>query len=150
MDHDGPAKPANLLLVEDNPDDVDLTLAALEDSGVHVNVEVVHDGEAAMAFLRGQGMYKGKPRPDLILLDLNLPRKDGREVLLEVKSDAALSDIPVVVLTTSSNIEDVTCAYRLHANCYITKPVDFERFSHVIRQVERFWLQLVRLPEQRG
>lgn len=139
-------KPARILLIEDNQDDIELTLEALQDSKVRIEIEVVSDGMAAMAFLRGEGIYADKSRPDLILLDLNLPLMDGREVLKEIKGDQDLSDIPVVVLTTSEDEEDILRAYKLHANCYIAKPVDFVRFTEIIRQVEGFWLQLVKLP----
>jgi len=143
-------RPANVLLVEDNPDDVELTLEALKDSRVRMAVEVVGDGLAAMAYLKGEGDYAGRPTPDLILLDLNLPRMDGREVLRAIRTDPALTDIPVVVLTTSEDEEDILKAYKLHANCYITKPVDFLQFTGIVRQIEGFWLQLVKLPRRRG
>lgn len=142
-------KPARILLIEDNQDDIELTLEALQDSKVRIEIEVVSDGMAAMAFLRREGVYADKPRPDLILLDLNLPLKDGREVLKEIRGDQDLTDIPVVVLTTSEDEEDILRAYKLHANCYIAKPVDFVRFTEIIRQVEGFWLQLVKLPPRR-
>jgi CheY-like chemotaxis protein len=138
--------PAHVLLVEDNQDDIELTLEALEDSKVRMEIDVVSDGMSAMAFLRREGKYAGKPRPDLVLLDLNLPLMDGREVLKAIREDQDLTDIPVVVLTTSEDEGDILRAYKLHANCYITKPVDFVRFTEIIRQVEGFWLQLVKLP----
>ena len=141
-------EPANVLLVEDNQDDVELTLEALRDSRVHMNIHVVENGLAAMAFLRGEGAYAEKPRPDLILLDLNLPVMDGREVLKAMRDDPHLTDIPVVVLTTSEAEEDIMNAYKLHANCYITKPVDFLQFTQIIQQIEGFWLQLVKLPHR--
>jgi CheY-like chemotaxis protein len=141
-------KPANVLLVEDNEDDVELTLAALEDSKIRMEIHVVSDGVSAMAFLRREGKYMDKPRPDLILLDLNLPLMDGREVLKEIKEDSKLNDIPVVILTTSEDEGDILKAYKLHANCYISKPVDFLRFTEIIKQVEGFWLQLVKLPRR--
>jgi chemotaxis family two-component system response regulator Rcp1 len=141
-------KPANVLLVEDNEDDVELTLEALEDSRVRMEVHVVSDGISAIAFLRREGEYAAKPRPDLILLDLNLPRMDGREVLKKIREDSNLTDIPVVVLTTSEDEGDILKAYRLHANCYISKPVDFLKFTEIIRQIEGFWLQLVKLPRR--
>lgn len=148
MTNTGGLRPANVLLVEDNQDDVELTLAALEDSKVRMEIHVVSDGISAMAFLRREGKYTDKPRPDLILLDLNLPLMDGREVLKEIKEDPNLIDIPVVVLTTSEDEGDILKAYKLHANCYIAKPVDFLRFTEIIKQVEGFWLQLVKLPRR--
>jgi chemotaxis family two-component system response regulator Rcp1 len=142
-------KPANVLLVEDNKDDVELTLEALKDSKVRMEINVVSDGISAMAFLRREGEYTRKPRPDLILLDLNLPLMDGREVLKEIKEDPDLTDIPVVVLTTSDDEGDILKAYQLHANCYISKPVDFLQFTEIIKQIEGFWFQLVNLPRWR-
>jgi two-component system, chemotaxis family, response regulator Rcp1 len=139
-------KPANVLLVEDNKDDVELTLEALKDSKVRMEINVVSDGISAMAFLRRDGDYAHKHRPDLILLDLNLPLMDGREVLKEIREDPRLTDIPVVVLTTSDDEGDILKAYQLHANCYISKPVDFLQFTEIIKQIEGFWLQLVKLP----
>lgn len=136
-----------ILLVEDNPGDARLTREALRDGKVRNNLSVVVDGVEAMAFLRREGPYAGAQRPDLILLDLNLPRKSGREVLAEVKSDPELARIPVVVLTTSKADEDVAKAYEYHANCYITKPVDFEEFNTVVRSIEEFWFTIVRLPK---
>ncbi len=141
-------RPAQVLLVEDNQDDVELTLEALKDSKVRMDIHVVSNGIQAMAFLRQEGDYADKPFPDLVLLDLNLPLMDGREVLLEIRSDDRLTSVPVVVLTTSQNEADIDQAYRLHANCYITKPVDFEKFSDIVRQIEGFWLQLVKLPNR--
>lgn len=143
-------KPANVLLVEDNEDDVELTLEALKDSRVHMEVHVVSDGMSAIKFLRREGEYGAKPRPDLLLLDLNLPLMDGREVLKEIRQDPDLTDIPVVVLTTSEAEEDILKAYKLHANCYISKPVDFLKFTEIIRQIDGFWLQLVKLPRRVG
>ncbi|QTA80601.1 Two component system response regulator [Desulfonema limicola] len=143
-------KPAQMLLVEDNEDDVELTLTALEESRIRMDIHVVSDGSAAMRFLRNQGEYHDKPRPDLILLDLNLPVMDGREVLKDIREDPDLTDIPVVVLTTSQSEEDVLRMYKLHANCYITKPVDFRQFTQVVKQIEGFWLQLVKLPSKKG
>ena len=142
--------PIEMLLVEDNPDDVDLTVEALEDAKIANRLHVVSDGVAALAFLHRKGGYVRAPRPDLILLDLNLPKKGGREVLAEIKSDPKLRCIPVVVLTTSSADEDILRAYDLHANCYITKPVDFEQFSRVIHAIEDFWLTVVKLPRTGG
>ena len=143
-------RPANVLLVEDSEDDVELTLEALKDSRVLMEVHVVADGISAMAFLRCEGEYTDKRRPDLILLDLNLPLMDGREVLKEIRADPNLTDIPVVVLTTSEDEGDILKAYKLHANCYISKPVDFLRFTGIIQQIEGFWLQLVKLPHRRS
>lgn len=145
----GDVKLAQVLLVEDNEDDVELTLEALKDSKIRMEVHVVPDGVSAMKFLRGQEGYADKPRPDLILLDLNLPIMDGREVLSEIRKDPELTDLAVVVLTTSQNEEDICKAYKLHANCYISKPVDFMKFSDIIKQIEGFWLQLVKLPQKR-
>ncbi len=139
-------KPIEILLIEDSPGDVRLTVEALKEAKVLNRLSVVADGVEAMAFLKRTDSYAGAPRPDLILLDLNLPRKDGRQVLEEVKSDPDLRRIPVVVLTTSRLQEDVTRAYDLHANCYITKPVDFKQFIGVVRSVEDFWLTVVKLP----
>lgn len=139
-------KPIEILLVEDNPGDVRLAVEALRDAKVSNNLHVVEDGVKAMSFLRREGQYASVPRPDLILLDLNLPRKDGREVLAEVKQDADLKCIPVVILTSSAAEQDVLQAYNLHANCYITKPVDLDRFLRVVRAIEDFWLVVVKLP----
>ncbi len=143
-------KPAQVLLVEDNEDDVELTLAALEDSRVKMDIHVVEDGLKALSFLRNQGEFKDKPRPDLVLLDLNLPLMDGREVLREIRKEPELTGIPIVVLTTSQSEADIVGMYNLHANCYISKPVDFQQFTEVIRQIEGFWLQLVKLPRKSG
>ena len=138
-----------LLLVEDSEPDVRLTIEALREAKVKNRLWVVAAGVEALEFLRRQGRYTDAPRPDLILLDLNLPRKDGRQVLKEIKDDDSLKRIPVVVLTTSKNEEDVLRAYNLHANCYITKPVDFNRFMEVVKSIENFWLTVVTLPEDR-
>ena len=138
--------PIEILLVEDSPSDTDLTLEALKDFKVRNHVSVVEDGVLAMQFLRRQGPYAQAPRPDLIMLDLNLPRKDGREVLAEIKSDDSLKTIPIVVLTTSRAEQDILCAYQLNANCYINKPVDFNQFLEVVRSIESFWLFVVTLP----
>jgi chemotaxis family two-component system response regulator Rcp1 len=135
-----------ILLVEDSPSDTELTIEALKEAKVRNHLSIVEDGVKALEFLRRQGKYSEAPRPDLIMLDLNLPRKDGREVLAEIKSDDSLKTIPVVVLTTSRAEQDVLQAYKHHANCYITKPVDFEQFLNVVRSVESFWLMLVTLP----
>jgi two-component system, chemotaxis family, response regulator Rcp1 len=142
----GPGSPIEILLVEDNPGDVELTRSALQRAKVRNALHVVEDGEEAMAFLRREGEYANSPRPDVILLDLNLPRMDGREVLAEVKSDPELMDIPVVVLTTSSAEQDIVRSYKLHANCYITKPVDLDQFIEVVRSIQDFWLTVVKLP----
>jgi len=139
-------EPIEILLVEDSPDDIVLTTEALKDGKVRNRVSVVEDGEEAMAFLRREGRHATAPRPDLILLDLNLPRKSGREVLAEVKQDPKLKRIPVVIMTTSSNEEDILQAYNCHANCYVTKPVDLDQFLGVIRSIESFWLTVVKLP----
>ena len=136
-----------ILMVEDNPADVRLTREAFKDAKVLNNMSVVGDGEEALMFLRRQGNYSGAPRPDLILLDLNLPKKDGREVLAEIKSDPLLKRIPVVVLTTSEDEKDVLKAYDLHVNAYISKPVNLEQFMKVVEAVEGFWLTVVKLPE---
>jgi two-component system, chemotaxis family, response regulator Rcp1 len=146
MSEQGFTKSVEILLVEDNPGDVDLAREALEDSKLCNRLSVVGDGEKAMAFLRQEAPYSDAPRPDLILLDLNLPRKDGREVLAEIKADASLKRIPVVILTTSSAEQDVLRSYNLHANCYITKPINLDQFLHVVRSVHSFWLSIVVLP----
>jgi CheY-like chemotaxis protein len=138
--------PIEILLVEDNPGDVRLTKEALKEGKVYSNLHTVKDGVEAMEFLRKLGKYKDVPRPDIILLDLNLPRKDGREVLEEIKSDRELKRIPVVVLTTSKAEEDVLRTYNLHANCYVTKPVDLEKFMVVVKSIDVFWLTVVTLP----
>jgi CheY-like chemotaxis protein len=135
-----------VLLVEDDPGDVLLIEEAFEFNKVRNNLSVVSDGVEALAFLRREGPHADAPRPGLILLDLNLPRKDGREVLAEVKEDSVLRSIPVVVLTTSKAEEDVLRSYDLHANAYVTKPVDFDRFIEVVRQIDEFFVSVVRLP----
>jgi two-component system response regulator len=142
------ARPIEILLVEDSPSDTDLTVAALSAAKVANRLSVVEDGVQAMEFLRRQGVYAQAPRPDLILLDLNLPRKDGREVLAELKADNSLRAIPVVVLTTSQAEKDVLQAYTLQASCYVTKPVDFQQFLEVVKAVEGFWLTVVKLPPE--
>ena len=139
-------KPIEILLVEDNPGDVRLTKEALADGKVINNLSVVFDGQEAMDFLHKKGKYAKAIRPDLIFLDLNLPKKDGREVLQEVKSDPKLKKIPIVVLTTSQAEQDIMMSYEHHANCYITKPVDFGQFIKVVRSVENFWFSIVTLP----
>ncbi len=137
-----------ILLVEDNPGDARLTLEAFKEGKVVNNLTVVGDGVEALAYLRRQGQYANSVQPDLILLDLNLPKKDGREVLAEIKADERLRNIPVVVLTTSAAEEDIARAYSRHANCYITKPVDLDQFLRVVQSIESFWLTLVKLPSQ--
>ncbi|NQT19164.1 MAG: response regulator [Planctomycetes bacterium] len=138
--------PAEILLVEDNPGDVRLTMEALQEAKVLNTLHVAKDGVEAMAFLRREAENANAPRPDLILLDLNLPRKDGREVLAEIKADDDLKSIPVVVLTTSEAEEDILKSYNLHANCYIVKPVDLDQFIEVVKTLQGFWLMVVRLP----
>jgi CheY-like chemotaxis protein len=135
-----------ILLVEDNPGDVRLTLEAFKEGKVLNHITVAKDGVEALAFLRQQGPYAGAKTPDLILLDLNLPKKSGREVLAEIKEDEQLKKIPVVVLTTSENKEDISRAYSHHANCYVTKPVDLEQFLRAVQSIENFWLTFVRFP----
>jgi chemotaxis family two-component system response regulator Rcp1 len=139
-------RPIEILLVEDNPGDVRLTIEALTDGRMLNSLNVVGDGEQAIAYLRRQGGYADAVRPDIILLDLNLPRMNGRDVLTEVKKDPDLRRIPVVVLTTSTAEQDILHSYDLHANCFITKPVDVAQFIEVIRNIEGFWLEVVRLP----
>jgi two-component system, chemotaxis family, response regulator Rcp1 len=139
-------EPIEILLIEDSPGDVDLAREALEGTKVRNALHVVSDGEEAMAFLHRRGKYAGAHRPGLILLDLNLPKKDGRQVLAEIKSDDELKRIPVVILTISKEEEDVLRAYNLHANCYITKPIDFAQFMKVVKSIEEFWLTIVKLP----
>jgi two-component system, chemotaxis family, response regulator Rcp1 len=139
-------QPIEILLVEDNPADVRLTREALQEEKIYTNLQVVSDGVEAIAFLRKEGQYAKMPRPDLILLDLNLPKKDGREVLKEIKNDPHLKAIPVVVLTVSKSEEDILKSYNLHANCYITKPVDLKQFMKVAKSVQDFWLTIVKLP----
>ena len=143
-----PLHAIEILLVEDNPGDVELTREALEDAKVANRLNVVDDGAEAVDFLFRRGKFSEAPRPDIILLDLNLPKKDGREVLSEVKADADLAQIPVVVLTTSQAEEDILRAYQLHANCYITKPVDFNQFLRIVATIEEFWLTIVKLPKK--
>ena len=141
-------KQVEILLVEDNPGDVRLTQEAFKEGKVLNNLSVAQDGLEAIAFLHREGEYDHAPRPDLILLDLNLPKKDGREVLAEIKEDPELRRIPIVILTTSEAEQDVLKTYDLHANCYITKPVDLEKFIAVVKYVEGFWLSLVKLPPE--
>jgi chemotaxis family two-component system response regulator Rcp1 len=137
-----------ILLVEDNPGDARLAVEALKDSEMPNNLHTVGDGEEAMAYLRREGRYADAPLPSLILLDLNLPKKDGREVLAEIKGDPDLRHIPVVVMTISNSEEDVINTYNLHANCYITKPIDLEDFMNVFKSLADFWLRVVRLPSR--
>jgi CheY-like chemotaxis protein len=138
--------PIEILLVEDNPGDVRLTMEALKEGRFANIINVAVDGFEAMAFLRREGKYANAPKPDLILLDLNLPKKNGREVLAEIKMDSKLKRIPVVILTSSQAETDIVATYNLHANCYITKPVDFEQFIRVVRSIEDFWFAVVKLP----
>ncbi len=142
------AQIVKILLVEDNPGDADLVREALRDNKVYNELHVMKDGVEALAFLRRQGHHAQAPRPDLILLDLNLPRKDGREVLEEIKADPDLKRIPVVVLTTSKQEQDILSAYNLNANCYVTKPMDLDQFLHVVRSIDTFWFSIVSLPPQ--
>jgi chemotaxis family two-component system response regulator Rcp1 len=139
-------RPIEILMVEDNPGDVRLTVEALKEGKVRNNFHAVEDGVKALAYLRQEGDYAGAPRPDLILLDLNLPKKSGREVLAEIKEDLDLRRIPVVILTVSQAEQDIMKSYNLHANCYITKPVDLDRFLEVVKSIENFWLTVVMLP----
>ena len=134
-------------MVEDNPGDVRLTMEAFKEGKIRNHLSVVSDGVEALAFLRREGLYANAPRPDIILLDLNLPKKDGREVLAEIKADEDLKRVPVVVLTTSDADKDVLRIYDLHANCYITKPVDFEQFVTVVKTIEDFWFNVVKLSK---
>jgi two-component system, chemotaxis family, response regulator Rcp1 len=141
-------RPIEILLVEDNPGDVRLTMEGLNEGKVRNNLHVARDGVEALEFLRRAGRFKDSVRPDLILLDLNLPRMDGREVLAEIKADPQLKTIPVVVLTTSRAEQDVLHSYQLQANCYITKPVDLDQFITVVKSIEDFWLTIVTLPDR--
>jgi two-component system, chemotaxis family, response regulator Rcp1 len=149
MNFESAPQQIDILLVEDSAADVRLTQEVLTESKVRNNLMIAINGEEAMACLRKQGKYKEAPRPDLILLDLNLPVKDGREVLAEIKQDSDLRTIPVVILTTSKAEEDILKTYNLHANCYITKPVDLDQFVTVVRYIEDFWLAIVKLPANR-
>jgi len=150
MDNVNYVQPIEILLVEDNPADVRLTTEALKEEKIYNNLHVVPDGVEAMAFLRKEGKYAKAPRPDLILLDLNLPKKDGREVLKEIKNDDTLKVIPVVVLTVSKSEEDIMRSYNLHANCYISKPVDLKQCMKIAKSVQEFWLTIVKLPPKAG
>ena len=142
------AEPIEVLLVEDSPGDVRLTREAFNDAKVHVNMHVAEDGIQAMAFLKREGKHCNAPRPDMILLDLNLPKKGGREVLEEIKESSALKSIPVVILTTSASEADILRSYLLHANCYITKPVDLNGFLKIVKSIDNFWLSVVKLPRE--
>jgi CheY-like chemotaxis protein len=148
VDFDGNCRFFEILLVEDNPGDAQLTKIALEEGKVRINLNVVEDGVEALLYLHKIGKYATATDPDLILLDLNLPKKDGREVLAEIKVDEALKRIPVVILTTSQSEEDILRVYNLNANCYISKPVDFERFVKIVQSIEDFWFTIVKLPPQ--
>jgi CheY-like chemotaxis protein len=139
-------RPIEVLLVEDNPADVRLTQEAFKEGRVTNHLNIVNDGVEAMEFLRRTGVYQDAPKPDLILLDLNLPKKSGREVLAEIKADPMLRRIPVMILSTSKADQDLHKAYNLHANCYITKPVDLDQFMNVVRSIEHFWFNIVTLP----
>ena len=146
MKHNQVGDPIIVLMVEDNPDDVDLTREVLIETKLRIDLRPVQDGVEAMAFLRQEGQYADAPRPDLILLDLNMPRKDGRETLAEIKADDDLKMIPVVVLTTSQAEADIIGSYSNHANCYVTKPVDLDQFIQVVNTIEDFWMTIVKLP----
>jgi CheY-like chemotaxis protein len=146
MSNTARGEPIEILLVEDSPDDADLTMDALRDGRVRNHISHVDDGVEAMNFLRRQGRHQSAPRPDLILLDLNLPRKSGREVLAEIKQDPELRRIPVVVMTTSDDEKDILDAYNMYVNCYITKPVDLDQFITVVKSIEQFWFTIVKLP----
>jgi CheY-like chemotaxis protein len=146
VNRSGPSEPVQILLVEDSPGDIRLTREVLRDARIANELHIVGDGEQAMAFLRRVGEYSDMPRADLILLDLNLPRKDGREVLAELKDDPELHLIPVIVLTTSAAEQDVLRSYDLKAACYVTKPIDLDEFISIVRSIEAFWLSVVRLP----
>jgi CheY-like chemotaxis protein len=140
------SNPIEILLVEDNPGDVRLIQEVFKDAKIYNSMQIAYDGEAAMKILRKEGEHSNAAYPDLILLDLNLPKKDGREVLREIKSDGTLKCIPVVILTTSNAEEDLIETYRMNANCYITKPVDLDQFINVVKSIENFWLSIVKLP----
>jgi chemotaxis family two-component system response regulator Rcp1 len=142
-------RPIEILMVEDSPSDTQLAIEALHEAKISNRLSHVEDGVEALQFLRRQGPYQDAPRPDLILLDLNLPRMDGRQLLEEIKQDPDLRIIPVVVLTTSRSEQDVLRSYQLHANCYITKPVDFTQFMQVVKSIEHFWLTVVTLPKEK-
>ena len=141
-------RPMEILLVDDNPGDVRLTAEALKDGKVENRLHTAKDGMEAIAFLRRKGRYTDAPRPDLILLDLNMPRMNGRQVLAEIKEDSALRHIPVVILTGSREMDDIVNTYDLHANCYVTKPIDFEQFTMMVKSITDFWLTIVKLPSE--
>jgi CheY-like chemotaxis protein len=143
-------RPVQILLVEDSPDDIVLTEEALSDAKIANELHSVMDGEVAMAFLRGEGEHADAPRPDLVILDLNLPKKDGREVLREIREDPDLTKLPVIVLSTSGAAEDIVGSYAQHVNAYVQKPVDFDEFLRVVRSMEEFWLSIVKLPSRAG
>jgi two-component system, chemotaxis family, response regulator Rcp1 len=149
MYDNGSVQGIEILLVEDNPGDVRLTREALKDGKIVNNLHVAENGVEALAFLRQEGKYHDAVRPELILLDLNLPKKDGREVLAEIKADKDLKRIPVVILTSSEAEQDIVKSYNLHANCYVTKPVDLDQFITVVKSIEHFWLKVVKLPPER-
>ena len=142
-------KPIDILLVEDNPGDARLAKESLKDSKIRNNLDIVGDGEEAMKYLNKEGKYSDVSRPDLILLDLNLPKKDGREVLKEIKEHEDFKRIPVVILTMSKSEEDILKSYNLHANCFITKPIDLDQFIKVVKSIEDFWLTIVKLPDEK-
>ena len=146
MNATGRSGPVEILLVEDNPDDVTLTVEALGEGKLWNNLNVARDGVEALEYLQRKGPFADAPVPDVILLDLNLPRKDGREVLAEIKTDERLKHIPVVVLTTSQAEQDILKSYRLHANCYVTKPVDFDEFVNIVHSIKDYWFTVVKLP----
>lgn len=146
MNFKGKMRPVEILLVDDNPGDIRLTQEALKDSKVLNNLHVVEDGLEALNFLKKKGEFKNEVTPDLVLLDLNLPKRNGREVLSEIKEDELLKHIPVVILTISRAEEDIFKSYELHANCYITKPVDMNQFVKIVRSIENFWFSIVKLP----
>jgi CheY-like chemotaxis protein len=148
MNERGTVRPVEILLVEDNPGDVRLTQETFKECKISNHVSLAEDGEKALAFLRQEGAYANSVRPDLILLDLNLPKKDGREVLTEIKADPSLRRIPVVILTTSRAEQDIVKTYDLHANCYITKPLNLEQFITVVKSIQDFWLTIVKLPSE--
>jgi two-component system, chemotaxis family, response regulator Rcp1 len=148
MKSTGESMPLQILLVEDSPGDVRLTQEAFKDTQVHIDLHVAMDGAEAMAFLRREGTLSNVPRPDLILLDLNLPKKDGREVLAEIKGNSNFQTIPVIILTTSESEADILKSYMLHANCYITKPVSLDGFLKVVKSIDNFWLTVVKLPSE--
>ena len=150
MNFDKKIRPIEVLLVEDNPGDIRLTKEAMKEAKIINNLNVVEDGVEALAYLRKKGNFKGVKRPDLILLDINLPKKNGREVLAEIKQDIQLKQIPVVILTVSNAEEDIIKTYELHANCYITKPVDMDQFIKVVKSIDAFWFSIVKLPPNKN